>query len=68
MMLRKSTAFPLLRVLCLSAAGLLPLQAAAISVSDMSAWSAPGKPLRMDIVIDDLLAARADDVQVRIAS
>lgn len=68
MMLRKSTAFPLLQVLCLSAAGLLPLQAAAISVSDMSAWSAPGKPLRMDIVIDDLLAARADDVQVRIAS
>lgn len=42
--------------------------AAAISVDNMVAWSAPGQPLRMDIKLVDLGAARAGDVRVRMAS
>ena len=42
--------------------------AAAIGVNDMVAWSAPGQPLRMDIELTDLGAARASDIRVRIAS
>lgn len=42
--------------------------AAAISVNDMVAWSAPGKPLRMDIGLTDLGAARASDIRVQVAS
>ncbi len=42
--------------------------AAAIGVNDMVAWSAPGKPLRMDIGLTDLGAARASDIRVQVAS
>lgn len=41
---------------------------AAIGVNNMVAWSASDKPLRMDIELTDLGAARAADVTVRVAS
>lgn len=42
--------------------------AAAIGVNNMVAWSAPDQPLRMDIELSDLGAARASDVTLRVAS
>lgn len=42
--------------------------AAAVSVSNMVAWSAPGQPLRMDIELSELGAVRASEITVRVAS
>lgn len=42
--------------------------AQAFSVEQMSAWSAPNEPLRMDIALSGLSVAYASEVQVRVAS
>lgn len=56
------------QIMTLALAVSLAGPAAAISVDDMVAWSAPGKPLRMDVGLTDLGAARASDIRVQVAS
>lgn len=52
----------------LAAALVLAAPASAITVSGMSAWSGPNEPLKMDITLDELGAAKPGDVRVRVAS
>lgn len=52
----------------LAAALVLAAPASAITVSGMSAWSGPNEPLKMDIALDELGAAKPGDVRVRVAS
>lgn len=56
------------QIMTLALAVSLAGPAAAISVDDMVAWSAPGKPLKMDVGLTDLGAARASDIRVQVAS
>ncbi|REH36664.1 hypothetical protein DFR26_1796 [Paraperlucidibaca baekdonensis] len=58
-----------LQISCLVLASLgFSSVAQAFSVEQMSAWSAPNEPLRMDIALSGLSVAYASEVQVRVAS